>query len=329
MVDIGVFTEEEFTAGNLTPGYNRLPDSIFGAVRMLQEMHAQFDIISSDRDLSQYRLLILPDGIPVDDALAARLEAYLDAGGALIASHMSGLRPDGQGFASPRFGVEYIGPAPYSPDFLVPGETLRAGSGLNPTGYAMYERGTEVAAASESDVLAEVEVPYFNRTWRHFCSHRHTPSAQRIGYPGIVRRGRVIYFSHPIFTMYQANAPLWCRKLLAAAVDLLLPQPALTIQAPSSVIAALARQPEAGRQVLHLLHYIPERRGAAFDVVEDVIPLYNLPISLRVEGPVERVACVPQGACVPQEALSFTQEDGRVRFTVPCLTGYQVIEVVS
>ena len=83
VADIGVFTEEEFTAGNLTPGHNRLPDSIFGAVRMLQEMHAQFDIISSDRDLAQYRLLILPDGIPVDAALAARLEAYLDAGGAL------------------------------------------------------------------------------------------------------------------------------------------------------------------------------------------------------------------------------------------------------
>ena len=220
--------------------------------------------------------------------------------------------------------MDYVGPVPYSLDFVVPGEAIRAGSGLNPTGYAMYERGMEVAAAPGSEVLAETEVPYFNRTWRHFCSHRHTPSAQRIGYPGIVRRGRAIYFSHPIFTMVQANAPLWCRKMLAAAVDLLLPQPALATQAPSSVIAALTRQPAASRQVLHLLHYIPERRGAAFDVVEDVIPLYSLPVSLRVAGPVKRVACVPQG-----EALLFTQEDGRVRFTVPNLTGYQVIEVVS
>ena len=74
----------------------------------------------------------------------------------------------------------------------------------------------------------------------------------------------------------------------------------------------------------NLLYYILERRGAAFDVVEDVIPLYNLEVSIRVEGPVKRVACVPQG-----EALSFPQEGGRVRFTVPNLTGYQVIEVVS
>jgi hypothetical protein len=75
---------------------------------------------------------------------------------------------------------------------------------------------------------------------------------------------------------------------------------------------------------VHLLHYIPERRGVAFDVVEDVIPLYNLPVSIQVAEPVTRVACVPQG-----ESLSFTQEDGRVRFTVLNLTGYQVIEVVS
>jgi hypothetical protein len=84
-------------------------------------------------------------------------------------------------------------------------------------------------------------------------------------------------------------------------------------------------------QVLHLLHYIPERRGVAFDVVEDVIPLYNLPVSVQVEGQVTRVlkdagamACVPQG-----EALAFTEEDSRVRFIVPNLTGYQVIEVVA
>jgi hypothetical protein len=36
-------------------------------------------------------------------------------------------------------GLDYVGPAPYDPDFVVSGETIRAGSGLNPTGYVMYE----------------------------------------------------------------------------------------------------------------------------------------------------------------------------------------------
>jgi hypothetical protein len=321
VAEVGIFTPEEF-AGDTIPGHTALPDAIFGATRMLQELRAQFDILSSDRDLSPYKLLILPDAIPVDAAFAAKLEAYLDAGGSLILTHESGLRPDGQGFASPRFGVERVGPAAYSPDFLVPGEALRALSGLEPTGYVMYQRGLEVRATEGSEVLGQVEVPYFERSWRHFCSHRHTPSAHVIGYPGAVRRGNVIYFSHPLFTTYQQNAALWCKKLLGAAMALLLPDPVVQIEGPSTLIAALNRQPAENRLVLHLLHYIPERRGQAFDVIEDVLPVYGLPVSVKIESRVKGVRLVPQG-----KALPFAEEGGRVRFTVPEMRGYQMVEI--
>lgn len=59
-------------------------------------------------------------------------------------------------------------------------------------------------------------------------------------------------------------------------------------------------------------------------MVEDVIPLYNLPISVQVADRVTRVACVPRG-----ETLAVTLLGDRVRFTVPELNGYQVVEVVT
>ena len=321
--EIGLLTPEEFPPKGQTMHHNTLPDAIFGAVRMLQETHAQFDIVTSDRDLAAYRLLILPDAVPVNEALAAKLDAFLASGGSLIASYQSGLRPDGSDFALPAFGVSKVDAAPFSPDFLVPGEALlRAVPGLQQTGYVMYQRGLQVVPLADSMVLAEVETPYFNRTWRHFCSHRHTPSAQTPGYPGAVRRGRVIYFSHPIFSTYQANAALWCRRLLEGALDLLAPDRLVMTDAPSSLIAALTQQAAEGRQVLHVLHYVPERRGSAFDVIEDVFPLHHVKLAVKPVGHVSAVRCVPEGAALP-----FTVEGGYVHFSLPELNGYQIIEI--
>ena len=33
---------------------------------------------------------------------------------------------------------------------------------------------------------------------------------------------------------------------------------------------------------MHLLHYIPERRSQDIDIIEDVIPLYDVKVSIKV-----------------------------------------------
>jgi hypothetical protein len=45
--------------------------------------------------------------------------------------------------------------------------------------------------------------------------------------------------------------------------------------------------------VLHLLHYIPERRGRAFDVIEDVISVHDGHVSVRAPRPVRAVTLMP------------------------------------
>ncbi|HSH81599.1 MAG TPA: hypothetical protein VLA19_23975, partial [Herpetosiphonaceae bacterium] len=76
------------------------------------------------------------------------------------------------------------------------------------------------------------------------------------------------------------------------------------------------------RQVLHLLHYIPERRSQDIDILEDMIPIYNVPVSVRASRPIKRVACVPQN-----QDLRFTERDGRVELTVPVVAGHQMVEL--
>jgi hypothetical protein len=101
---------------------------------------------------------------------------------------------------------------------------------------------------------------------------------------------------------------------------MLLPDPLLTHDGPSTVLTTVNQQASARRWVLHLLHYIPERRGRAMDVVEDVIPLHQVAVSVRVPGDVRSVTLVPQ-----MEDLPFELRGGRAEFVVPRVDGHQMV----
>ena len=330
--EIAVFTPEEFTSASA----GILPDAIKGANRLLEEAAQQFDIIDSATDLAPYRLVILPDTIPVDTALAAKLDQYLAHGGKIIATFESGLNPEGTGFGLAALGVTMASEGPRQLDghpargeffpandyaeYILPSSEI--GRGLPPTEHVMYIRGMDVHAQDGSEVLAQIVPSYFDRTWEHFCSHRHTPSAGLSGNPAIVRNGNAIYFSSPIFTTYEKMAPLWCKRLLLNAIDLLLPDALVRHDGPSTLLVTLNEQSALNRQILHLLHYIPERRGQQFDVIEDVIPVYDITLSVRAPSGVESVTAVPQGEPVP-----FTMRGDRVEFVAPKVDGHQMFVI--
>jgi hypothetical protein len=312
--DIGVFAPEEFVGG-------RTPPAAMGVTRILQEAQHQFDFIdTNDAGFGRYKLLILPDEITVTPRLAMRLAEFVENGRAVLASHRSGLATDGSAFALDALGVDLVGPAPFSPDFIRARAPLAAG--LPETELVMYLQGLQVRPREGTEVLADVVEPYFNRAWDHYFSHRHAPSTGRVGYPGAVRRERSIYFAHPVFTQYSKSAPRWCKQLVLNAIDLLLPEPTLRVSGPSSILAAVNRQPTARRLVIHLLHYIPERRGTDFDTIEDVIPIRDVRVDLRVPSKVRAVEAVPE-----RRPLPFTQEGSRVSFTLPELAGHQLVAV--
>jgi len=345
LADIAVLTPEEF-AGK---GAHELRSAV-GVTRMLQEGKHQFDFVDSSMELSGYKVVILPDEIPVGPELAAKLAGYLDAGGAVIASCLSGLAPDAAealkgiletryrddaggrslvsgeaGEAAGRFalealGVTLLGEAPYNPDFLVPEGEISAG--LPEAEHVMYLRALEVSAGPDAEVLAHAAAPYFNRTWRHYCSHRHAPSTGDKCYPAVVRSGRAIYFAHPVFSQYAQCAPLWCKRLVLNALDLLLAEPLVRTNAPSTAIVTVNEQPAEGRLVAHLLHYVPERRGMDFDIIEDVLPLHDVRVSIRADRPVKAVRLAPEGS-----DLVFEQSAGRVSFSLEKLEGYAVVEL--
>jgi hypothetical protein len=330
--EIAVMTPEEYTSASAS----HLPAAIKGATRMLEEAAQQFEIVDSQSDFSPYAVLILPDIIPVNETLAAKLEAYVAGGGKVIATFESGLTPDQAAFASPLFGVEVASEGPRDAagklvrgvyydrgdfvDYLLPAGAI--GKGLPPTEHVMYIRGMDVHARDGSEVLANVYPSHFDRTWEHFCSHRQTPSAGQEGNPGVVRNGDVLYFSTPLFALYDRVAPRWCKRLLLNALELLLPAPLVRHGGPSTLFVTLNEQATQNRNVLHLLHYIPERRGVQFDVIEDVIPLYDVPLSVRMGKALRSVVVAQTG-----ENLPFAVAGDRVEFRVPRVHGHAMIEL--
>jgi hypothetical protein len=74
--------------------------------------------------------------------------------------------------------------------------------------------------------------------------------------------------------------------------------------------------------VVHLLHYIPERRGRVIDTIEDIIRLHDVKLSVKALKRVRAVRLVPELSVLP-----FGQSDGRIEFVVPVVAGHQMIEL--
>ncbi|MBM3189824.1 MAG: beta-galactosidase, partial [Chloroflexi bacterium] len=204
--EIAVFNVESVGAHD-----GRVDTSHSGALRMLLGAHHQFDFVDGQADWTRYRVLVLPDKVPLDETLTAKVRGYLANGGKVIASHRAGLTPAGDAFALPEFGISYIGEAPYSPDYLIALPEL--GADLADAEYVMYDRALEVRPLQGTQTLARTMGPYFNRTWDRFCSHRQAPPdpAKELAYPAITcnAAGNVIYLAHPIFYGYRRQAVLW------------------------------------------------------------------------------------------------------------------------
>lgn len=312
ITEIGVFNVEV-----LQPQHVRIPPANLGAYRILQEGRHQFDFIDDESDWSRYRVVILPDEVVLDDTLAQKVQAYLDAGGALLCTGRSGLRKDGTGFALSDFPAVDEGELPYSPDFVRPLSVLA--EGIADTQYVMYLRGQRVSPAAGGEVLAEIWEPYFNRTYQHFCSHAHTPVARRSELAAALRKGRVVYLTHPVFSTFAQYGMPFYKQLVLNALKLLLPNPLVLADAPSTLQVTWNRQPARRRSVVHLLHYIPERRTFAADYLEDAIPLYNVSLRLRTGAP-QRVYLAPQ-----REQIPFQIEGEYLSLTVPEVRGHQMV----
>lgn len=308
--DIGIFmtngpTKKDFTANE-------------GALRMMLELHHQFDFIDCTDDLNKYQLIILPDNAKVDAAMAEKLSAYLKQGGKLIASYLSGFDQEVSDFVMKELGVEYVEPNPYKPSYIVLEDAFRGD--LPALEYAMYQESVCVKGKPGSEILAKEGRPYFNRTYDRFCSHRHFPFECLTGNDSIVRNGNVIYLANQVFSEYIELGVRLNRDIVEKCIDLLLDKPLLRSNLPAS--AEVTYRTQKDRTIVHLLHYIAEKKSRRMTVVDTKLPIIDIQMQIRCEKAPQRVYLAPT-----MEELDFEYKEGYVSVTIPKLIGHGMVVI--
>jgi hypothetical protein len=293
-----------------------LAESDQGATRMLSQLHHQFDVLDRDSDFSRYRVVILPDFHRLDAPLLAKVKQYVTAGGKLILSHESGLDMEGKQFALPDIGVSYEGPAPYKTLYTEVLKELKAD--LPDMEHMLYEPASAVLARQGTTLLARFWSPYFDRDYRHFSSHKQTPHEKPSEWAAVTQKGNIIYFAAPIFKNYARNSYAVDKQLFQACLARLLPQSLVVSEAPSTAQITVTEQ--SGRRILHVLHYPAERRTPDIDIVEDVIPLYNLKVGLRTDKSTTRVYLAPQ-----KTTVKFGFQAPYTYAMIPLIQGHQML----
>ena len=132
--------------------------------------------------------------------------------------------------------------------------------------------------------------------------------------------------AYRIFSLYQKVGAVAMLEIAENLIAQALGQPRmLEADLPRSGRATLRRQAEQARDVLHLLSANPvlrgQLRGNPVQPIQDLIPLYNVAVSVPATGPAT-VRLVPEGT-----EITSTFETGRLSFTVPEIRGHRMVEI--
>jgi hypothetical protein len=297
-------------------------DAEYGAMKMLTQLQYQFSFIDSEADFSLYKVLVLPDSITVDANLKVLLEAYLSKGGKILATNKSGLDENGQ-WVLGTLPIEISGEYPYTPYYTYPTGQLLEQKGIEDTDHVQYLGGTQVKVIGAVSVLAKITEPYFNRRWNHFCSHLQTPPDKRTDNPEMLFNQKdFVYFASKKFSCYNNFSARCDRDMVDYGLHLLLDKGKMVRSNLPSTAEVTVRKSAINEKgiVITVMNYIPQRRTAGIDIVEDMIPLHTVEFAILVD---REIVSVKNAAT--DESISFTLVGGRVCFTLLSIEGYAVI----
>ena len=323
--DIAILGAEPFMSLEEMAAGSVYPDGSIGASRLLLEMHQFFDFVTLDMDLSQYKVLILPDIIKLNENEAKQIRDFVDNGGKLVLSCDSGFDKEGKNFLfdiNAKVGEK----SKFVPDYLEPAEKF-APEYLN-SPMVMYSASRRLTPENMDSATGKVYDSYFNRSFAAFCSHKHTPNQpEESGFASGVISGNILYFAHPVFSLYRQYGNVAVKEHFAKAFFTLLGNDRkFTCDLPSQGRATLQYQKEYNREILHLLFATPALRGGgcgeSVEVVEDLLPCKEVCVKLLCDKEVKSVKVVPAG-----NAIDYSFENGVLSFTAPEFVCHQMIEI--
>ncbi|MCT4544364.1 MAG: beta-galactosidase trimerization domain-containing protein [Vallitalea sp.] len=318
VADIGLLSTESISEeiAMLTQGHINKAD--VGATRMLLEGNYLFDILDTEENFNKYKVIILPDVIKANELLKGKLQDYINQGGKILATGESCLDKKEREFVLD-FGIKYEGENPYKPDYFVPQFSYH---GLGTTSFVMYSDGVKISL-NGGEIIGEREDSYFNRDILHFCSHNQTPNEPGKRSPGMVKSKSGIYISWKVFDDYATRGSLILKDTVKYALDMLLgDSKTLLTNLKAQGIVTLQHQKNENRYINHLLYATPVKRGENVEIIEDIVPVYDIDVELKLSEKVKRVYLAPQ-----MKDISFEQENDKVEYKVDKVDCHQMVVI--
>ncbi len=294
---------------NLGLWFSDVMDADEGVSNMLLEAQMDYEVIDTSESLKKYEIIIIPSGTTMNAENAQRIKNFVSEGGKLLVIGKGALNSKNNEFILP-VGVNYLKGPNYDIDYMLVEDKIDKEIVNSP--FLLNSSALVTAPQAGTEILAKIVEPYFSRTYGHYFSHRNTPpKTEPAKHPAIVKNGNVIYFAHDIDRVYHQYGVRLHRDVFINALNLLHKKPVLQVKMPSSGRVSLLHQPGKKRYVAHLLYATPIKRGKVH-VIEDLVPVYNIPVTLEVPERIKKVYTVPA-----MEELKTDKSRSKISLTVP------------
>jgi hypothetical protein len=254
-----------------------------GAVMLCQEYHYDCDVVDGQDDLSGYQLILLPDVCVLSEELAAKIEAFLQSGGSVLASHTSICGAQGESVL-PSLPLEVTGTEEKFPTFWREKDSVGLGDGDR----VIYSQGSRIKLTGDAKVRLERVLPYFKRSDTHYSSHFQTPPVAEASAPALVTGNRFAYFADPIFADLRKSGTPSVPTVWKTVMEELIGPPAIGLGLSKRIELYPLRK--GNDLLLTLLHYVPVRKSVEIDVLDEASSFAGQ--TLHFDAAVEKVKWV-------------------------------------
>ncbi len=300
-----------------------------GLAKLLSECRVQFDVLEPDAAWERYALVVLPDDRPVTEKLAARLRAFVDGGGAVVASHQSGLLAGTEKSWLEAYGIAFAGLSKFDPAYLAPNEKFCGD--IPAFEYVLYGGASQWTVRSPARAVAQLGEPAFQRSAQHYTSHAQSPFDHLTSFAAIAASGRVAVFGFPLGAAY-FNQGYWVyRQALQHVLKTLLPVPLVESNAPLSAEVTVTHQQarrDTGRKERYLVHVVnwSANRGSPKHPVfyEDPVALTDVTVRLNVPRRVSAARAVVSNSALALRRTATGAEANVARIPIHEVVCFEV-----
>ena len=287
-----------------------------GTARLLNELKYTYNLITKDSDFSRYALIILPDHCLLGKELAEKLQAYVQKGGKVLSSGLSGLNKRRSNFAMSMYDfAEFCG----LDENNYPYFTFMKGDDRQ-TKWAEYKSGIRMKA-KDGEVYANYIQPYNKRYYDGRHGYFYTPPEEETEYVSAVRCQNVAHISFLIFSAYAEHFLGAHRELVAQVLQDLLDRPLIKAAELPPTARVTVTDTEQHRLV-HIRVDYPEVKNGKGVIEEHVYQKAGKRIWIKGE-----YARVFEAAS--NKTLETRVEDGYTHIVLPEICGYTVLVCVE